>query len=65
MIRKSPYKRNEWPANDAGVVKKTPTATSLFGGGKMRSPQCGGTRTGAELTGKRWDTRDFWTARTP
>lgn len=65
MIRKSPYKRGEWPSNDCGVVKKTPTACSLFGGGQMRAYQCEGTYTGAQMKNKRWGTRDFWKDRTP
>lgn len=65
MIRKSPYKRGEWPSNDAGVTRKTPSATALFGGGRQHSYQCEGTKRGEQLKNKSWGTRDFWTERTP
>lgn len=66
MLRKSPAdKRNAWPANDAGVVKKTPSACSLFGGGQMKDYQCEGTYTGDQVKRKNWGGKNFWTERTP
>jgi hypothetical protein len=48
-LRKSPYHRSHWPANDCGVVKKTPSATSLFGGGKQKSETIAGDHCGDDL----------------
>ena len=48
-LRKSPYQWGEWPSNGCGVVKKTPSATRLFGGGQQKHEAIPGDHTGESV----------------
>lgn len=59
MLRKS----NQAPLMDRKITGQ-PSATSLFGGGKLKHTQCEGCRRGEEMS-RTQPTKHFWTERTP
>ena len=63
MIRKSPYSFGD---KDQGVVKKTPSATKLFGGGRQKeSSSLKSTYSGEECKNWKSSTKVFWQDKTP
>jgi hypothetical protein len=57
------FHKEQWPTNDAGVTKRTPSATRLFGGGRQKSETIAGDHSGDACRSRRYGTRTFWTER--